>query len=556
MKLKNFFTVSFISGIIVLSAGFICLRIDKVNNTKTIECLSLLINDSSKRIENLEKQQKDFLKIFDAVQIDAKHFNTSVAEISNILTKSLKDQIDSSKRIENLEKQQKDFLKIFDAVQIDAKHFNTSVAEISNTLTKSLKDQISGNQIAADTAIKLAEDASKEKNFDLAEVYCLSAINHKPSEIKYLVAYSSIILNNIKPLTIERLQRLSDILDLSIYQVAPEAISEVLDIKEKIEVAQKDLLSADVSITPEINRDSFLIDYKNVIEGKLSISAIARGNEISKHLKERLLELNELISNPLAENEEILNLNSELERTNSIYEAQLALDSANVILKKAESINLNSTLDDARIVQSQINAANSLLSQVWSTDTTSIPALDKEAKEAMLRILKLEQTTNKILSKPALVDAEKILEEIHSIYKNSFKTYAQRIKEINELSKKMSSFASKIQDREMYDSLEDSSVNIANMLKELEKERYLAYQKWALDNLENARVQLDRDSGADNAWKVFENCLKEINVSLLLSDVNSLYTAIYSDCATKSKKGTEMMFAKASVTKFKSLDDF
>ena len=186
--------------------------------------------------------------------------------------------------------------------------------------------------------MKLAEDALSRKDYEFAEVYILSAINHRPSEIKYINKYyEHFITRNETPPNIDKLQRFSDILDVAIYQVNPDNIAEVLKIKEAIEKKQRDILESETPQLSQMGKDIDK-DFNNVISGELSIDNISKKSDITKALLERILSINELLSSDTVQPDQLPILNEELEYTKSLYAASVALDSATTVFTKIDKL--------------------------------------------------------------------------------------------------------------------------------------------------------------------------------------------------------------------------
>lgn len=498
--------------------------------------------NKNEKIVGLEKQQQNLSRAIQTLQNDTAKFNTTASEISDTLIRSLDGKT----------KQQRELQNIISALQQDTKKFSASISEISNTLLRSLDDKVVGNQKAAESALKLSEDACARKDYELSEVYILSAINHRPSEIKFINKYyEHFIVKSETPLNIDKLQRFSDILDVAIYQVNPENIADVLKIKYEIEKRQKDILESETPQSSQIEKD---IDnnFNNVVSGELSVDSIAKKSDITKALLERILSINELLSSDTVQPERFAILNEELEYSKSLYAVSVALDSACTISKKIDKLipSKDSGNDkNAKIAKNQINTAISFLSQIWSVDTARISVLDEKAAELFGKLEKQDKTANVILSKRSVAEIEKIFGKIREMAKDDIKSKTSLIESVNEESKKIDKLLSEIQDKDLYYKTRDNTMNgISEIMKKLEFERRKKYQKWAVGEIAKAN-KLCGEEDYDSAFKY----LNPIDTTLLLSNVYSLYNDVFEKCASGSKKRDEMTLKKAEMEEFKTL---
>ena len=498
--------------------------------------------NKNEKIVGLEKQQQNLSRAIQTLQNDTAKFNTTASEISDTLIRSLDGKT----------KQQRELQNIISALQQDTKKFSASISEISNTLLRSLDDKVVGNQKAAESALKLSEDACARKDYELSEVYILSAINHRPSEIKFINKYyEHFIVKSETPLNIDKLQRFSDILDVAIYQVNPENIADVLKIKYEIEKRQKDILESETPQSSQIEKD---IDnnFNNVVSGELSVDSIAKKSDITKALLERILSINELLSSDTVQPERFAILNEELEYSKSLYAVSVALDSACTISKKIDKLipSKDSGNDkNAKIAKNQINTAISFLSQIWSVDTARISVLDEKAAELFGKLEKQDKTANVILSKRSVAEIEKIFGKIREMAKDDIKSKTSLIESVNEESKKIDKLLSEIQDKDLYYKTRDNTMNgISEIMKKLELERRKKYQKWAVGEIAKAN-KLCGEEDYDSAFKY----LNPIDTTLLLSNVYSLYNDVFEKCASGSKKRDEMTLKKAEMEEFKTL---
>mgnify|MGYP006962945070 CR=1 FL=1 len=527
----------------ILPASLLLIFVASVVIVKKTDAFSFNIEfNQNEKIVGLDKQQQNLSRAIQNLQNDTVKFNESASEISNALISLLDGKT----------KQQQDLQNIISDLQRDTLKFNASISEISETLLRSLDDKVIGNQKAAESALKLAENALLRKDYEFAEVYILSAINHRPSEIKYINKYyEHFIVKNETPPNIDKLQRFSDILDVAIYQVNPDNIAEVLKIKEAIEKKQRDILESETPQLSQMGKDIDK-DFNNVISGELSIDNISKKSDITKALLERILSINELLSSDTVHPDRLPILNEELEYTKSLYSASVALDSATTVFTKIDKLipNENSANDNnAKLAKSQINTAISFLPQIWTIDTARISVLDTKAHSLLGKLGEKEKTANKILSKKPIAEIEKILVAVKEIAVDDIKSKTALIENVKEESKKIDMLLAEIQDKNLYYNTRDNTLKeVSEIIKKLELDRTKKYQKWAVGEIAKAN-QLCDEKDYDSAFKY----LKPIDTTLPLSNVYSLYNSVFEKCANNSKKRDEMTLEKAETEKFKTL---
>ena len=534
-----------------------------------------LIQTQKEQIEVLNGQYKQFKSLVDSIGAREKELSVNVSEISNVLTKSLEEQAsfnDMGKKklalfdeiiqtqkgqVEVLNGQNTQFRTLIDSIGAKEKELSASVSEIAGVLTESLKEQVLGNKMAAERAFVLAKEAAAKGESDIAEVYFLNAITHLPTEIKILNTYADFILNDSREVNLERVQRFSGILDLAIYQVSPDSILDVQAIRERIIKKQEAILSTETS-SNEKEDGEFKRNCEIVFNGKLSFAQIEKESNVSDKLKERLDLLNELNSDEfvvLQKDDDGEKIANAIETTSAMFFISHTLDSVEEVLKKAEGLIKEGDCKKMQIAREQLNAANSLLSQVWVYDCAPMPTLQAKAENTKKEVLAKNREINKILSRDACLEVDKCLREIDNIYGNNFNNCTRRINEIKEVGEKISLSLQKIQDEEISKECSQKSTKyVMEKLKALEKERYLKYQKKALEKLKLAKGRLDSDS---NKWDVFHEYLKEINPSLLLPDIGTLYAKIQEKYFGEPDDQLKMSMEKAEAfDKLKTLDDF
>ena len=539
-KHQNIVLGGFLTLAIIGSTIFVSQKLDKSIDIEKFNQFESMLKESKERLSVLEAQQKNLSNVFEALKTDVSAFSQTISSFDGIVG-------ESKKTIGEFANQQKDLDLIVKDLRTQEGSFKENISIISGAITERLKDQVLGNQKAGEKAFELAKNAEAQKNYDLAELYYLSAINHLPSETKFLKGYLDFVLSENKNL--QSLSRASEILDLALYQANPNDIVEILGSKTKIEEAERKLLG-DNDNASEKEKEDFSKNYKIVINGALSCDEIAQSENISDMLRERQSMLGELLQNSYADKSDIENLKAEIDKTNSLLMASIALDSADGVLEKIGPIDGNT----AKMTQLQLNAANNYLTQAWTENLSKIPSLDKKAKKISEEIIIKEKKVFEILAKPYEKKIDKLTSEISTITGLSDST-TEDIEKASNLLKEAYKNLAKIQDEETaakcQKEIEDKALA---KVKELEKKRYEKYQRWAIKNISEANFELDN---GNDALDIFEEHLQKINTSLLLPDIAALYAEVFSKCRENSKDKMSIVIKKAEANKkLKPLEDF
>ena len=104
---------------------------------------------------------------------------------------------------------------------------------------------IQDHSLLAEEAFALAEEAMNTGDSSLASIYYLSSVNHAPSEFRFLKAYSESITraSDARPKDIARLR---SVLQLSMYQVPPSNITDLISLLDKVDIREAELLSQQI----------------------------------------------------------------------------------------------------------------------------------------------------------------------------------------------------------------------------------------------------------------------------------------------------------------------
>ncbi len=443
--------------------------------------------------------------------------------------------------------------------------------KLNNELLQKRVEEETKNKHMAQNAFKLAQNARTDKNFDIAEMYYLNAIS-KENDIVYIREYSQFILDEDSSIVTEsqeKIQRLNNILSTLIYQIDSEHIAEILQIIntanrkiEKLEEAQ----SVVAQRQQHKERAIFEKEFKAVcVTNQDYQQKNIDDSTILQDLQERINHLTALEQSQYATAEEKIALKNKSDSLNSALVTMQILTSINNISSKAEYdlTKHGNKIEDIKLyVLSKIGAAEALLTQIWALSIDKhYSFLESKTKVTEARLKTIQKNALKEMSNLALNLAEEEIKEIAKIDISSSADedgdFSSAIKDIQNHLKNIANFVPNIVDecyKKKFEELYEKDA-IAK-LREVEKKRYQAYQKWVLEKLDGARKALDENK--EDGVKVFEDYLKEIDSKLLLPDVNSLFVEIFSLCTKEGKERVNLLKRKAEIKTedLKKLDNF
>ncbi len=455
--------------------------------------------------------------------------------------------------------------RIIDNLEQAAKENKECIAQVLQA-----EYDIKSNSVYAAEAMKLAEKAMSENDFDLAKIYSLNAINHMPYEIKYIEAYFQ-LLEKQSP-TQEELKRFVDILDMSVFQIAPVEIKRVIAIKstilqklEAISIVEQEKSSKDYQETLAQKIDS-------LVKGELSLPHIisGNGNVNIDMLSARIETIKAILEESVLDEMETTKWNSELANANIIFQLAVTLASVENAASKADTTTAKTSQTKMELVtaQNQLQTANALLTQIWTMDCSVAPELLEKAKAYQTKITEIDARIKELGSKPAFINIKEQVENIHDKYSQSLskpiqnkktpdkKTqgiYTESIKQISSYVEKIKENLAEISDDKMQIEVLDDLKKAGDFLQELSKFRYNDYQKWALGQLQECHNEFlsfkllgfKRVTDAQGN-KLFNTYLLDINPALLSYDMQSLYNSIYQEVYEEVGNKAESQITKAS----------
>ena len=391
--------------------------------------------------------------------------------------------------------------------------------------------EIKSNSSYAGEAMKLAEKALAGNEIELAKIYLLNAINHMPYEIKYIEAYFQ-LLEKLNPAS-EELKRFSDILDMSVFQIAPGDIQQIVYIKNTIMQKMEAMSIAEQKKSAEIYQESLAQKVASLVDGKLLMDKIIKrsGNVNLDLLSARIETIRSLLDEDILDENEAGKWRAELSKANVVFQLAATLVNVDNATSKAEEGTAQNAPSKLELVtaQNQLQTANAMLAQVWTMDCSPAPELLEKAKSYQGRITRIDAKIKEINSLPPYNEIKGLVGEIQRAYSQSYGSYTGRIKTITSCVEKAKEKLAEVSDEKMQIEILADLKKAAEYLQELSKDRYNAYQKWALGQLQECHSKYKSYNVVTDARgnDLFNSYLLDINPALLSYDMQSLYNSIY-----------------------------
>ena len=428
-----------------------------------------------------------------------------------------------------------------------------------NVNIESVVQESKKNHENAEAAIAMAKKAAESEEMHLAMIYALNAINHESSNAGYLKFYHG-LLTKKENLTISDIDQFIAVLDLAVFQINAADIQSVVKMKAALMEKRSSMVSAVAEAKRKEVATQVAANITELREGRLALAKIStKGNVDETLLKERLETLTALLADASLSPEARNTLTEDLRYTTGLYSMGTSLSAAKNAIAKADALTGKGKLAPTEILtaRNQLQTGNTLLSQIWSSDCSQYQEFVATAQKLQADIATTDKKLNIIASTPSKERIEKLIARCRNIVAESGK-YTSRIERISVISKEFPQLLSSIYDAELKKTLAAEIEALSPLVSELSKERYKAYQKWALDKLNSARKQWDSYNVVTDARAkaMFNAHILEINPALLLPDVNSLYNNLYQLIYNELPNKTEMQYLKATSHQVKQLEDF
>ena len=294
--------------------------------------------------------------------------------------------------------------------------------------------------------------------------------------------------------------------------------------------------------------------------GYLAIWHIYSNGIVDKNLlKERVEALSALLADASLSQDNREKLSQELSYATGLYSINTTISSVQNAITQANALAEREQLNQTEILiaRNQLQTANTLLSQIWSSDCSKYQDFVSSAKQLQGGIVEIDKKLNLIASAPARRQIENSIAKCRNLIYASSDLYTNRINRINDLLKEFPHFLSTIYEPDLRKQLTTRIEKLPPQVSKLSEKRYKKYQKWAVAQLSAANKEFTQSKeSAEAAEKVFRDYILNINPALLLPDVSSLYNSIYQRIYKKLSNKAYMQYKKATYEYVKQLEDF
>lgn len=533
------------------SADFVKERIVGVHAAASVE----IKKDAEKQFE---LQRKLMQKLVDQIAGNQKQFELQKKQVITIhSTAAAGIKADAKQLFElqenRLQKQMAQIIATQNQLQSELAKLNRDIESVVQASKKNHED--------AEAAIAMAKKTAESGEMQLAIIYALNAINHESSNADYLKFYYKLLAKK-KNLAISDIDQFTAVLDLAVFQINAVDIQSVIEMKTALMKKRSSMVSAVAEAKRKEVAAQVASNIAELREGRLALTKISvNGNVNENLLKERMETLSALLADASLSQEDRNALSDDLRYATGLYSIVTTLSAVKNAISKADSLAEKKQLEPTEILtaRNQLQTGNTLLSQIWSSDCTKYQELVTTAQKLQADIAATDKKLNLIASAPAKERIEKLIAECRSIAAENEK-YTSRMDRITSASKEFSLLLAAVYDLELRKALAVEIETLSPLVSGLSKERYKAYQQWALGKLNDAREKWAYYTVITDgrARDMFNDYILEINPALLLPDVNSLYNnlyqLIYNELPDKEK--AEWQYKKAISERVKQLEDF
>lgn len=419
--------------------------------------------------------------------------------------------------------------------------------------------EIKSNSSYAGEALKLAESTLAGNDIELAKIYLLNAINHMPYEIKYIEAYFQ-LLEKLNP-ALEDLKRFSDILDMSVFQIAPGDIQRIVAMKNTIMQKVEAINIAEQEKSAKAYQEALAQKVALLVDGRLSMERIIKrnGSVNLDLLSNRIETIRNLLDEDILDESKAGKWRAELSKANVVFQLATTLVNVDNATSKAAEATAQVTPSKMDLItaQNQLQTANALLAQIWTMDCSPAMELLEMAKAYQTKITAIDTKIKELGSRPVFEEIKKLFEHIHYDYHQSQDRYTARIKRITSNVEKIKEKLAEISDDKMQIEVLADLKKTREFLQDLARIRYNKYQKWALELLQECHRKYKSYNIVTDARgnTLFNSYLLDINPALLSYDMQSLYNSISQKVYEKVEDKAASQITKGSHT-CKSLEDF
>lgn len=400
------------------------------------------------------------------------------------------------------------------------------------------------------------------KNPEQAKLLCLNAINHAPDNYSYIEGYVNLVMGMNEKLRVEDLNQARSVVEVALYQIPAEKISNALSLLNRITDKQDAIALVDKNKALAALQN----DIKTGFDEAKSVQLAFKDGRISnlEALKNKIEKLQELrgaapSSDKISDAELLKAIDKELNATAVIFEIGMKIDMIENCLANAR--NSMTSQDTLPAMASSLQTASGVLSQVWGNKIDAVPeAVLKKIQAQSKEIESLEKDYLKKKAAPATAKIDNLLESIQKLIDDKNKKFTERINAATEMFKQVNSEFSNVNEIETRNNLQNKLNKVAEKVVELNKKRYQAYQEWVVLKCQNAlkRYQSLKRVDEVDATSIFDaQELSIIKQDLLIPEVSSIYNDIIQKLYAEMTWAVKAKYEKnCAIGVKKSLEDF
>jgi len=438
-------------------------------------------------------------------------------------------------------------------------NYESKINAVVSEISEMAKSKIKGNEVAAERAFLTALRLVAEKKDQLAKIYCLNAINHMPYKKQYFEEYFKIYKASIATASLEDIEQIKSVFESGIFQVEEADIAPMQSMLQEILKDYAALAEKTAVAQNKAETEKQLKTLNSLRIGDLSLENVLKDGAIKDivMLQRRIEAMGALLEAVDAESENGKWLKMNLKQSSTILEYGMAGSNIEKYLDIADAaLDKNPPTTELAAISSQVQTANNILSQLWSLDMSALPEKMREnAKHAANRIALIEVKFNKIKSGTALNKIYSFIKEADDVYQKPI-LYTTKIVKLQQCAKDIMLELSGVYDMEKRKEIELNIEQVSKNIANLNKERYKAYQKWAVEQCDNAFTKYKAETvvSTKEAENFIDGFLLEIDTALLTPEVSTLYQDILRKLLAKVDAAKYEI--KLATRSKKTLEDF
>jgi hypothetical protein len=438
-------------------------------------------------------------------------------ELNTLTTGYEKDREERVKRLEEAVAKRWD-----EALAVNLKAFRAATSRGGTIETAEEKKR---HQYAVD-AIRLAEEARKEGNRELCQLFLFSALGHAPDDMEILKQCVDYSLQG-ESVSVSELNRTKSVLELAVYEMAPADARSILALRDRVDAK---IQSATSGITPT----DIAAEWTAISSEKLDSIALD-----TRKLGLRLGRITELTARAEAEEHPLLGNLAEAERTtNQAMEAAKFCELFDVSLQNYRALAAQTNWTAVDQVQQTLQAQ---LLRIGLIPLASLPATSHHK----IKLYPTYVETAELRYKPLVDDAKASVDRWRgkvaglniSSEPTSPKGAAQSLlEEVSADYERIEKSLRGVGDVAVADELRERLAELSRVASDLRRKQADAYQRWATVKLDNAfedwyknknitkTPQWDKTRHAETMLKKWT--LEQINSALLMPETSRVYNDV------------------------------